>query len=314
MAFEFESRVRYSETGPDQKLTLVSLVDYFQDSSTFQSEDCGAGMNYLYEHDAAWMILSWQIDILRRPVLGEKIYAQTWPYGFKMFYGYRNYALLDANRNYLAKANSIWVLMNTKTGKPMKVPPEHANSYGLEEKLDMEYGSRKMKIPEESVKMEPFPVCHYHLDTNHHVNNGQYIRMAEEYLPAGFEASRLVVEYRQQAHLHDVIVPYVHQEENRVAVSLCDEEGKPYALLNLIRRESHKEGPTLVGGCLMSNLTRRDPLAGGSLVDDASGMKDIRQLRSEQNVKRQKIFTDERRIKIKIQREELCCRQEKKEN
>ena len=74
MAFEFESRVRYSETGPDQKLTLVSLVDYFQDSSTFQSEDCGAGMNYLYEHDAAWMILSWQIDILRRPVLGEKIY------------------------------------------------------------------------------------------------------------------------------------------------------------------------------------------------------------------------------------------------
>ena len=39
MAFEFESRVRYSETGPDQKLTLVSLVDYFQDSSTFQSED-----------------------------------------------------------------------------------------------------------------------------------------------------------------------------------------------------------------------------------------------------------------------------------
>ena len=138
MAFEFESRVRYSETGPDQKLTLVSLVDYFQDSSTFQSEDCGAGMNYLYEHDAAWMILSWQIDILRRPVLGEKIYAQTWPYGFKMFYGYRNYALLDANRNYLAKANSIWVLMNTKTGKPMKVPPEHANSYGLEEKLDME--------------------------------------------------------------------------------------------------------------------------------------------------------------------------------
>ena len=101
----------------------------------------------------------------------------------------------------------------------------------------MEYGSRKMKIPEESVKMEPFPVCHYHLDTNHHVNNGQYIRMAEEYLPAGFEASRLVVEYRQQAHLHDVIVPYVHQEENRVAVSLCDEEGKPYALLNLIRRD-----------------------------------------------------------------------------
>ena len=64
----------------------------------------------------------------------------------------------------------------------------------------------------------------------------------------------------------------------------------------------------------MSNLTRRDPLAGGSLVGGAFGMKDIRVSRSAQNVKRQKIFTDERRIKIKIQGEELCCRQEKKEN
>lgn len=53
---------------------------------------------------------------------------------------------------------------------------------------------------------------------------------------------------------------------------------------------------------------------GGFLVGGASGMKDIRVPRSVQNVKRQKIFTDERRIKIKIQGEELCCRQEKKEN
>ena len=37
MPFEFTSRVRYSETDPEEKLTLVSLVDYFQDASTFQS-------------------------------------------------------------------------------------------------------------------------------------------------------------------------------------------------------------------------------------------------------------------------------------
>ena len=69
----------------------------------------------------------------------------------------------------------------------------------------------------------------------------------------------------------------------------------PRSAQNLIRRESHKEGPTLVGGSLMSNLTRRDPLAGGSLVGDASGMKDIRLTGSAQNVKRQKnIYRNER--------------------
>ncbi len=106
MPFEFTSRVRYSETDPEEKLTLVSLVDYFQDASTFQSEDCGVGTRFLKKQDLAWMILSWQIEILRRPYLAEPITAQTWPYGFKAFYGYRNYALVDARKNYLAKANS----------------------------------------------------------------------------------------------------------------------------------------------------------------------------------------------------------------
>lgn len=238
MAFEFESRVRYSETGPDRKLTHVSLVDYFQDCSTFQSEDCGVGMDYLDRIDAAWMILSWQIEICRRPVLGEKIYAQTWPYGFKAFYGYRNYALQDENRNYLAKANSVWVLMDRSTGKPVRIAEDHLNCYPLEEKLEMEYGSRKMKFPEESMPGDAFPVCHSHLDTNHHVNNGQYIRMAEEYLPAGFETERLLVEYRQQAHLHDLIVPYVYEEERQVTVSLCDENGRPYALVSHVGKRA----------------------------------------------------------------------------
>ena len=82
MPFEFTSRVRYSETDPEEKLTLVSLVDYFQDASTFQSEDCGVGTRFLKKQDLAWMILSWQIEILRRPYLAEPITAQTWPYDF----------------------------------------------------------------------------------------------------------------------------------------------------------------------------------------------------------------------------------------
>ncbi len=37
--YTFQSRIRYSEVGPDGRLTLESLLDYFQDASTFHSED-----------------------------------------------------------------------------------------------------------------------------------------------------------------------------------------------------------------------------------------------------------------------------------
>ena len=112
----------------------------------------------------------------------------------------------------------------------------------MEEKLDMEYGPRKLKLPQDCVKKEPFTVCRYHLDTNNHVNNGQYIRMAEEYLPDGFETGYLQVEYKKQAHLHDVIYPYVHQDAQTVMVGLCDEAGKPYAVLSHRAADSGSDG------------------------------------------------------------------------
>ena len=39
--YQFKSRVRYSETGVDARLSLMGIMNYMQDCSTFQSEDCG---------------------------------------------------------------------------------------------------------------------------------------------------------------------------------------------------------------------------------------------------------------------------------
>ena len=47
--YTFDSRVRYSEVGVDGNLTLIALLEYFQDCSTFHSEDIGLGMDYLRE-------------------------------------------------------------------------------------------------------------------------------------------------------------------------------------------------------------------------------------------------------------------------
>ncbi|MCD7766702.1 MAG: thioesterase [Lachnospiraceae bacterium] len=235
MAYQFDGRIRFSEVGPDRKLTLVSLVDYFQDCSTFHSEACGNGIDCLDAHGCVWMILFWQIDLLRLPMLGERVISRTWPYGFQAFYGYRNFVLLDGDEQYLAKANSVWAMMDVKTGRPMKVLREVVDGYEIEPKLDMEYMPRKIRLSGEGERMEPFRVGRQHLDTNYHVNNGQYIYMAEEYLPEGFETGRLCVEYRQQARLHDMIVPHVYRGENEVSVSLCNEAGEPYAIVRHTR-------------------------------------------------------------------------------
>ena len=100
----------------------------------------------------------------------------------------------------------------------------------------MEYASRKIGMPEGGRVCESFVVGRQYLDGNHHVNNGQYIHMAMDYLPADFEIGQMRAEYRKSALLHDSIVPIVKKEENRVTVSLCSEDQTPYAVVELTRK------------------------------------------------------------------------------
>lgn len=229
--YTFESRVRYSEIGEDKKLTLNSLLNYFQDCTTFHSAFLGRGMGTLEATGHAWVLSSWQVCVNRYPELGEKIVAATWPYEFKGFYGGRNFQMASEKGEILAYANSMWTFLNVKTGLPCRILPEEAGAYPLEKKMDMEYAPRKIKVPERIWKDESFLVKKHHLDTNHHVNNVQYVRFAQDYLPEGFTLHQMRAEYKKQALLGNVIVPEIAAEAGMITVALCDEDDKPYAVV-----------------------------------------------------------------------------------
>ena len=71
----------------------------------------------------------------------------------------------------------------------------------------------------------------HHLDTNHHVNNCQYVQMALEFLPADRQFRQIRVEYKKSAVLGDVIYPKRSREEERTIIELCAENGRPYAVV-----------------------------------------------------------------------------------
>lgn len=229
--YAFDSRIRYSETDSEGKLTLASLINYFQDCSTFHSEDVGLGIAYLRENSQVWVLSSWQIDVERYPDLGENVTVGTQPYDMKGFLGYRNFWMLDQKGSYLAKANTLWSLLDTRTGKPSNIPEGMAEGYGIGGKLDMEYAPRKISIPQGGSEQDAITVRKYHLDTNHHVNNQQFVNMAMAYLPDGFSVRRLRAEYKRQAFLDDVLIPYVAEESGKIVVSLADPSGAPYVVV-----------------------------------------------------------------------------------
>ena len=229
--YQFESRVRFSETDKDRNLTLESIVDYFQDCSTFQSEDLGIGFSYLLPQNLTWVLSYWHIVVEEYPKLGDEIAICTLPYDFRGFMGKRNFYMENKEGKRIVKADSLWTLLDMKKMVPVRVSEEILKSYPNEEKIEMEYLSRKIAIEGEETVGEMLVIQKHHLDCNDHVNNGQYIKMASVYLPQNFQIMQMRAVYKNQAHLGDIIYPYIYSLENKITVSLCNQEKQPFVVV-----------------------------------------------------------------------------------
>ena len=235
--YTFASRIRYSESDPDGYLKIESLIDYFQDCSTLQSDDLGVGMEYLIGHHYAWMVNYWQIDIHRLPRWSERIVTGTSPYELRGIMGFRNFMMETAEGERLVDANSVWTLMDMEKMTPTRIPQEILDKYELFPKFDMEYTPRKIRVPAgDGTTLEPVHISEQYIDSNHHVNNGQYVRMAMADETGEDSIRRLCVEYKRQAHLGDTITPvrYGDPDGDHIIAMKADDGGN-YATVRIVR-------------------------------------------------------------------------------
>lgn len=237
MEYRIKQRVRYSEVGADEKVSMSQIVKYFQDCSIFQSEDIGHGLHFLEKRNRAWLLLGWQILVDRYPCFGEEILVGTWAYDWKKIYGYRNFDIQDLNGNRIAYANSIWVYTDTQIQAPTNLDSDEVEAYGHHPRLSMDYAPRKIRTPKDFIQLEPFLITKMHIDTNHHVNNAQYIAFAEELLPEQFQIHQIRAEYKRSAVLHDTIYPRITADTDRYTIQLCDEHGTPYVIVEAKQTE-----------------------------------------------------------------------------
>ncbi len=222
--YSYQSRIRYSELDTEGYLKIEALLNYFQDCTTFHSEDIGRGVDYLKDKHTVWVLGSWQIVVDRYPKLGERVTVATAPYDFKGFMGYRNFLMTDEAGQRIACANTLWTLIDTDNGRPVRPTEDMIAPYTLEEKLDMDYAPRKILLPENLVKKESVVVRAHHLDTNHHVNNGQYVRIALDSLDRDCRIRQLRAEYKKQSYLNEVLTPYVAASEEGIYVVVLKDE------------------------------------------------------------------------------------------
>ena len=235
--YTFKSTVRFSETGKDSKLTIPHLISYFQDCSTLHGNEAGLDRKKLITMERAWFLSSWQIVINKRPGIDEKIEVETRAYEIRGFYGLRNFIMYNEAKEVCAYANSIWFYVDTKKGRPVKYEQKDGTGFEIDEEFPMEKADRKIIIPEnadKTIKGDRLKVRESHLDSNYHMNNREYVRIALDFMPDSFDIDdlrQIRVEYKKAAVLDEIMVPvyYFDVENKKIFVSLENEAGENFA-------------------------------------------------------------------------------------
>lgn len=225
-------RVRFSEVKQDMQITPAEILYYFQDSNIFQHEDFGIGLDYLESEHKAWFCSSWHVYINRYAKLGERLDVGTWDAKYDGIYNYRNCEALDENNDRIAYGYCTCIYMDLIRQRPEKITDEIGAPYYHADPIDMDYSTRKIKLPDTYTEETPFEITLQNIDFNGHVNNGKYIELAQSYLPNTQAVKELQADYRTSAKLHDIFYPRITVTDDLCyIIQFCNNQGKPYSVI-----------------------------------------------------------------------------------
>ena len=224
--YSLKYKVTTSTCDSEGRLKLYSALQMMQDCSEMWIDSEPGVKEYFAAQNMAQLLASRQVEIIRVPEYKEELTVTTSVYGMKPMFGFRNTYIYDAEGKPCYKTWSMGAFVDKANGKLKRVDDATIASMTLEPQLEMNYGDRRIILPREGGEaQEPYKALRADIDYNKHMNNANYVRIAMELLPEGFEVKCLRVEYRVAAKLGDVLVPVVYNVEGRfiVAISVGDD-------------------------------------------------------------------------------------------
>lgn len=224
--FEFKSKIRFSETDEQSKLTAPALLNYFQDCSTFQSEGLGPTIAEMRAGHFAWVLVKWQIEINEFPSLCDDVIIGTIPYACQRCNGMRNYYMKRAaDGEILAQADSTWGLIDTESAKLIRVTDEMKKNYTAGEKLELPSLGRRIEFEGQPERVKTITFSDSDRDSYLHVNNAKTVAAAWELVRSGKPLTRLRTEFRRQIFSGDEIAPEIYRENKKTVVVFKNSDG-----------------------------------------------------------------------------------------
>lgn len=242
MIYTENVKIPLKDINNDLTITDRGILEIFENVSSHHSDMIGYGVTSRNENGFTWILMDWNVKVLKRPKYGENIWVSTWARyingELKKAYTYRDFEAINESGEVCIIATSKWVVINTETRRIIHIDENIMRAYGLEDKSVFEEQElEKLKEPKEFIFESEYIVKRSDVDFVSHVHNLYYIDLAYNALPENVynlkPFSQVRIAYKKEIKLGDKIkCKYTKQNEMHI-VCIFDEQDKLHSMITL---------------------------------------------------------------------------------
>lgn len=198
-AWEQSFDAGFGETSPE---TVTELVRFLQTAAEGHAGALGFSVEALQERGLTWVLSRFRMLIKEYPGKGERIVVRTWPTGVERLFAGREYRISSSHRKELARADSLWMMMQLERRRPARLPADFQEKVPFRPRINFEHPIEKLEISEPPAVATELEVGPEDLDFNGHVTHTRYLdwilKTVPEVVVHQQELAELVVEFRQE--------------------------------------------------------------------------------------------------------------------
>lgn len=240
MIYRNEYVVGIEQAGFNNFLTNKGILAIMEDIASLHSASVGYGLMDIEKSRKGWILLDWQIKVLKRPVYNEKLNVGTWARNFERAFAYRDYEFKNAAGETVVIGTSRWILFDIDKRRPLRLTEDITSLYDSERGLCMFKEEIKDFDFDESMIADAqgmrYNVMRRDIDVNNHMHNINYLEIALEALPVSvyekMHFDNLRIQYKREIKYGDTVECRYFELEGYKAVAMLV-EGRVHAIVGM---------------------------------------------------------------------------------
>lgn len=197
--------VRAYEVGPDERASLYTVADYFQEAAGEHARSGDVETFDVGEAGGTWVLHRLRLRIDALPRMREAVVVETWPSGVDRLRASRDYRLWGADGAALVVGTSSWLVLDVARRRPVRLP-EVIQTFGPREPERVLTFGPPPVAPASVEHAATFPVRRSDLDRVGHANNVRFLEWALEALPSDDGLREIDVLFQAEAVLGDAVL------------------------------------------------------------------------------------------------------------